>query len=153
MTDQKDQRSTPPGTPDDSTVVTLGPIFLLLSMVQAIEEAGHGPAGISVTLSVRGILISGLLGTQEAYARDTTALFNEMLKNKLSREVLDGVERGLAARVTGAPTAWLHIRDAKFFQPGAAVGIPGAQLANGWVRVRLDSVDAVMFGSLSPVGT
>ena len=136
----------------------IGCDWYLRSLVTLVNESD---LSVAITLSVRGTLISGSLTSGKNYFVG----FAQDVLDGLGGEAKVGAEQSAAIHTKftapakfyekpaeGAsappPPHYAHLKSAKFYRSGGASAIPEKRVGDGWVRVRLDSVDAFVLGAL-----
>ena len=117
------------------------------------------PAGMPITLSVGGTLISGDLVSGESYfkgfADELGNAFEGGLKTPTGKEIATMLRQETAKIGEKYATTefservgYVHLKGARIVQPGAQPLTIAPPLA-GWWRIRLESVDGFTFGSIS----
>lgn len=125
---------------------------LLASFVQDVDQS-HREDGLSITLTVGGIIVSGKLGSRTAYNRDCVrhlALGDERERAGAGQALLDQVLPD-AENDEATPAPWpsyIHVKDVRFFDATGASVPRGPHWPSVWWRGRIAAVDGWTLGEL-----
>ena len=119
------------------------------------DQANLNDLRMSITLQLDGMLVSGILVGGQTYfngiTHDISAALDSSDESKAVANLFERVNQVVQAstnRDVPPPTpAYIHLKDARFFQPASARPIPDGQ--GVWWRGRLSQVSGFFFGSLS----
>jgi hypothetical protein len=125
---------------------------LLASFVQDVDQS-HREDGLSITLTVGGMLVSGKLGSRAAYNRDCLrhlAQGDERDRAGVGQAFLDKVPLDVKndAATTALLPVYIHVKDVRFFDATGASVPRGPHWPSVWWRGRIAAVDGWTLGEL-----
>lgn len=125
---------------------------LLASFVQEADQR-HREDGLSITLTVGGIIVSGKLGSRTAYNRDCARHFAQGDEEDRAGpgeafldQVLSDVKDDEAT--TALLPSYIHVKDVRFFDATGASVPRGPHWPPVWWRGRIAAVDGWTLGEL-----
>ena len=121
---------------------------LLASLVRDVNTR-DAEEGLSITLTVRGMLVSGKLGSRTAYTRACMWHLDQGAERDSA-----GVRAAFHADVDtdeASPSAWpsfVHVQDVRFFDATGASVPRGRHWPSVWWRGRIGDIDGWTLGEL-----
>lgn len=122
----------------------------LLRMFVNLANTG---AEIGITVTVGGAMISGQLSSGKRYFNDLADGMEKGLRaagvddvGAIPASLKEAAERLYPSDYDGSGTAYIHIREARYFLPGQ----PAIPQNGMWWRGKLSAIDAFSMGNLLP---
>jgi hypothetical protein len=125
---------------------------LLASLVRDADRA-EGEDGLSIIMTVGGIMVSGKLGSLSAYRRHSGWHLDQGAERDragIRAAFRVSPEGEVAEPVSSGWPAYVHVKDVRFFDATGASVPRGTHWPSVWWRGRISAVDGWTLGELRP---